>query len=60
MKVFPRSIKETEGMTIKEALRACVLDERDGCTNVYSPKYRYLTRLYDWVDKNCPDKKLER
>jgi hypothetical protein len=59
MKIFPKSILPLLSFFPFLLLRACVLDERDGCTNMYSPKYRYLTRLYDWVDKNCPDKAME-
>jgi hypothetical protein len=58
MKIFPRSSKEIETISTMRALRACICDEMQGCTNVYSPKYKELKRLYTWVEKNVPDKRI--
>lgn len=58
MKVFPTTIKEFNSITTRRAIRACIIDEQEGCTNIYSPKYQELTKLYNWVNKNIPDERL--
>lgn len=50
MNVFPRTIKELQLATTRELLRACVVNEMNKCTNVYSPKYKELQRLYNCVN----------
>ena len=57
-KCFPRTIKELQEGSTMRLLRALVVDEMHRCTNVYAPKYQELTKLYDWVSKHIPDKRV--
>ncbi len=59
MKIFPMKIKEQEQSTIKELLRAVIVDRQSSLTNVYTHTYRTLDQLYKWVDKNTPNKTLK-
>ena len=58
MKIFPRTIQELNSITTRVALRACIIDAQEGCTNIYSPKYKELTKLYNWINKNITDKRM--
>lgn len=58
MKIFPNSIKELNSITTMRAMRAIIVDKQQDCTNIYSPKYKELNKLYYWVEKNIPDKRL--
>lgn len=58
MKIFPRKMNELNSITTLRAIRALIVDSQADCTNIYSPKYKELTKLYDWVNKNIPDKRL--
>jgi hypothetical protein len=58
VKIFPTTIKDMQSESTMRLIRACILDEREGCTNVYSPKYKELSKLYYWVSKNIPDERL--
>lgn len=58
MKVFPRTMKELSTVTTREALIATIRDVRYNCTNVYSPKYKELSKLYKWIEKNIPDERV--
>jgi len=58
MKVFPNTIKELRSTSTRAMLRAVISDEQDGCTNIYTPKYKELCLLYKWVDNNVPDERV--
>lgn len=58
MLVKPTTMKELSEITTMRYIRALIIDEQSRLTNVYSPQYRALTKLYKWVSKNIPDKRL--
>ena len=58
MKIFPDTIKELNTISTMKEIRSLIVDEQSKCSNIYSPKYKELCKLYKWVSKNILDKRL--